>query len=163
MGRRARGAQLEELERLYREQAPRLRRLAAAIVGEREAALDVVQQAFATAVRQRSKFRGEGPLEAWLWRIVVREARAQSRARHDLPLEATFSSNGHEPDAAVAVVRAALASLPERQRLAVFLRHYADLDYVTIADVLGITPGTVGAALNAAHARLAQVLEEVPR
>jgi DNA-directed RNA polymerase specialized sigma24 family protein len=32
---------------------------------------DVVQEAFATAVRKRRSFRGDGPLEAWGWRIVL--------------------------------------------------------------------------------------------
>jgi RNA polymerase sigma factor (sigma-70 family) len=53
--------------------------------------------------------------------------------------------------------------LPERQRLALFLRYYADLDYAAIADVLGIRPRTVAATLNAAHTRLRRRLEEVVR
>lgn len=40
-------------------------------------------------------------------------------------------------------VRAAVASLPERQRTILFLRHYADLDYDQIAAALGIARGTV--------------------
>ena len=46
---------------------------------------------------------------------------------------------------------AAIRRLPERQRLTLFLRYYADLDYAAIADVLGVSPGTVGASLHAAH------------
>jgi RNA polymerase sigma factor (sigma-70 family) len=51
--------------------------------------------------------------------------------------------------------------LPERQRLAVFLRYYADLDYTAIGEALGISAGTVAATLNAAHAALRGRLEEV--
>jgi RNA polymerase sigma factor (sigma-70 family) len=54
-----------------------------------------------------------------------------------------------------------LARLPERQREAVFLRYYADLDYAAIAELLGITTGTVGATLNAAHGSLRQSIERV--
>jgi RNA polymerase sigma factor (sigma-70 family) len=57
-------------------------------------------------------------------------------------------------------VRAAVAGLPERQRLAVYLRYYADLDYDAIATALEVKPGTVAATLNAAHARLRGRLEE---
>jgi RNA polymerase sigma factor (sigma-70 family) len=57
-------------------------------------------------------------------------------------------------------VRAAVAGLPERQRLAVYLRYYADLDYESIAAALGVKPGTVAATLNAAHSRLRGRLEE---
>jgi RNA polymerase sigma factor (sigma-70 family) len=69
------------------------------------------------------------------------------------------SSNGRpEEDAEL---RAALARLPERQRTAVFLRYYADLDYAAIAEALGVSMGTVAATLNAAHATLRSRLEEV--
>lgn len=58
-------------------------------------------------------------------------------------------------------LRAAIRALPERQRLILFLRYYADLDYGAIADVLGIRSGTVGAALNAAHDALRGRIQEV--
>jgi RNA polymerase sigma factor (sigma-70 family) len=54
-----------------------------------------------------------------------------------------------------------VAALPERQRLAVFLRYWADLDYRAIASVLGVEVGTVSATLNAAHATLRRSLKEV--
>jgi RNA polymerase sigma factor (sigma-70 family) len=56
-----------------------------------------------------------------------------------------------------------IKGLPERQRLAVFLRYRADLDYRSIALVLGIEVGTVSATLHAAHQTLRRMLEEVPR
>lgn len=54
-----------------------------------------------------------------------------------------------------------IARLPERQRLTVFLRYYADLDYRTIAEVLEVELGTVSAALAAAHAALRRSILEV--
>jgi RNA polymerase sigma factor (sigma-70 family) len=54
-----------------------------------------------------------------------------------------------------------LARLPERQRLVLFLRYFADLPYDAIADALEISPGTVAATLNAAHQSLRRWLEEV--
>jgi DNA-directed RNA polymerase specialized sigma24 family protein len=53
--------------------------------------------------------------------------------------------------------------LPERQRLVLFLRHYADLDYGSIAVALSISDGTVAATLHAAHSRLRELLSEVRR
>ena len=47
-----------------------------------------------------------------------------------------------------------VTELPERQRLVLFLRYYADLDYRATASVVGISVGTVGSTLNAAHAAL---------
>jgi RNA polymerase sigma-70 factor (ECF subfamily) len=62
----------------------------------------------------------------------------------------------------LADVRSALSALPERQRVALFLRYYADLDYQSIADVTGVSEGTVGATLHAAHRSLRERLKEVP-
>ena len=59
-----------------------------------------------------------------------------------------------------AAVRDAVAALPERQRLALFLRYYADLDYAAIADALGVRRGTVSATLNHAHAALREALQK---
>jgi RNA polymerase sigma factor (sigma-70 family) len=75
---------------------------------------------------------------------------------------ATGPSTNHvpEPDA---TVRAWVAALPERQRLAIFLRYFADLDYRSIAAVLEVEVGTVSATLAAAHAALRRSFQEVVR
>jgi RNA polymerase sigma-70 factor (ECF subfamily) len=156
------GATLEEIERVYRTRLPGLRRLAAAVSGSREAAFDLVQEAFVRAVRDRGSFRHEAPIEAWLCRIVVNVARNHRRAERDhlrLPLEDGFYENGTRQDDASRVA-AAVASLPERQRLALFLRYYVDLDYRAIAAALEISSGTVGATLHAARETLLSLLSE---
>ena len=156
------GASLDEIEHVYRQRLPAFRRVAAAIVGSREAGRDAVQDGFALAVRKRATFRREGPLEAWLWRVVVNAAHEQRRRRADVPNPeaSAVSGNGTVESENEARVRVALSMLPERQRLVLFLRYYADLDYRTIAETLDIAPGTVGVTLSTAHARLQQLLEE---
>ena len=155
-----RGASLDELEELYRSRFDVFARVAASVTGDRERARDAVQEAFATAVRKRGSFRSEGPLEAWVWRIVLNAAR--SDLRRSIPAvdyDEGAATNGHpERDAEL---RVALTRLPERQRTAVFLRYYADLDYVAIGEALGIRTGTVAATLNAAHTALRSRLEEL--
>lgn len=143
----------DELETLYRTRLPEFRRVAAAIAGDRELGRDAVQEAFAAAVRKRLTHRGDGTLEAWVWRIVVNAAR-DARRRSANPVAAAPSTNGHVP-----VVP--LDLLTERQREIVFLHYYADLDYAAIAKALAISPGTVGATLNAARRRLREALQEV--
>lgn len=149
-------ASLAELERIYNNSLALFVRTAAAICGDRNLARDAVHDAFVSAVRSRDSFRGDGTVEAWIWQIVVRAASKQrAAAARDTPLDTTtelVGSNGEIPD--LRSVRLAVAELPERQRLAIFLRYYADLDYQQIADILEITTGTVGATLNAAHASL---------
>src|SRR5260370_106303 len=57
-----------------------------------------------------------------------------------------------------------LELLTERQREVLFLHYYADLDYSTIADALGISSGTVGATLSTARQTLRGALtKEVSR
>jgi RNA polymerase sigma-70 factor, ECF subfamily len=150
---------LSELEALYRERFPHFLQVARAIVGDRDRAMEVVQEAFVGAIRSRDRFRDEGPLEAWVWRAVVNAARdAVGRPLVEV---------GSEPDSAYPVPESVhelaplVAALPERQRLVVFLRYYADLDYRTIADALEIEVGTVSATLATAHATLRKKLRKV--
>lgn len=149
---------VEELEALYRERLAEFTRAAVAIAGDEESGRDAVQDAFAKALRKRRRFRGEGSLEAWVWRIVVNAARDASRRRRRelaaaLPVEARADELGLP-----------LELLTERQREVLFLHYYADLGYGTIADALGISSGTVGATLSAARQTLRGALtKEVSR
>jgi RNA polymerase sigma factor (sigma-70 family) len=153
---------LAELELLYRERYRAFLRVARAEVREEAAAADAVHDAFVQAVRNRRSFRGDGTLEAWVWRMVVNAARKRRReavdSRPELVEVVDASRNGFGDP-----VRIAVAALPERQRLILFLRYYADLDYATIAATLDVAEGTVAATLSAARAALRESLKEVPR
>jgi RNA polymerase sigma-70 factor, ECF subfamily len=158
---------LAELERVYRAQFSAFLRTATAYLGDADVARDAVQEGVANAIRNRGGYRGDGTLEAWVWRIVLNAIRSHHRERaHRLVLaeavpdlvSAAPSPNGHGPADAV---RAAVRRLPERQRLALFLRFYADMDYATIAELLEVSEGTVGASLSAARKTLRGLLGEV--
>jgi len=155
-------ASVDELERLYQAGFHRYLRVAEAIVGNSGHGLDAVQEGFARALRHRADFRGEAQLSTWVWTCVVNAARAMTPQR-ERALEEDIAEVGAEESRPPSGLRSLIASLPERQRLALFLRYYADLDYRSIAGVLGIESGTVGATLNKAHATLRQQLEEVPK
>jgi RNA polymerase sigma-70 factor, ECF subfamily len=159
------GATLEEIEAAYVHDAHRLLRVAVAIVGDPSSADDVVQDTFAKAVRKRRSFSRAGALEAWLWRVCVNTAlnrRRQYGRERSLQLRAEFTreaasqieDTGLEPR-----IRAAVGALPERQRAAVFLRYYADLEYEKIAATLSIAPNTVGKMLHDARAKLRLAME----
>jgi RNA polymerase sigma-70 factor, ECF subfamily len=158
-------ASIADLEAVYRRDLGRFVRAATAIVGDEAAATDAVQDAFASAVRSRKACRGDVPLEGWIWRIVVNAAlqlRRDRRATDPEPDEWLVAEpNGHPLEDAA--VRRWVAALPERQRLAVFLRHFADLDYRAIAAALEIEVGTVSATLAAAHSALRRSIQEVER
>lgn len=134
-----------------------------AVVGDPEVARDVVQDAFARALRERHRFRGEGSLEAWLWRIVVNVARDTARRSRYAALTAEqlteiASLNAGSPQQSDLLTR--LRELPELQRLAVFFHYFADLPYEEVARLLDIKPGTVGASLNAARETLRHRIKE---
>lgn len=150
---------LREIEHAYRCDLLRFVRIAQAIVGDRSTAEEVVHDAFASAIRARASFRGDGPVEAWLWKTVVNAARRAVRDAGPRPVQSDADSFADPPSAGLAAISPLVAQLPERQRLAVFLRYYADLDYRGIAAVLDVTVGTVSASLAAAHATLRNALE----
>lgn len=146
-----------ELEALYLRDYQSYVRAARAITGDRERAVEAVQDGFARAIDARRSFRGDGPLAAWIWRIVVNAARTAARA--PLVEESLAESPQPEPPR-VAELAPLIAALPERQRHAIFLRYYAGLDYRSIASVLGIEVGTVSATLAAAHRAIRRALQE---
>jgi RNA polymerase sigma factor (sigma-70 family) len=154
-----------ELEQIYRDTFPRFVAVATAITRNDAAGADAVHDAFVSCVRGLAGFRGEGTLEAWVWKAVINAARrsrrdAERRGREDV-FDSPAAGNGRGDD--LSSVRLALALLPERQRLVLFLRYYADLDYRAIAEALDIAEGTVGSTLNQAHAALRSCLaQEVP-
>jgi RNA polymerase sigma factor (sigma-70 family) len=158
---RGNGAAPAEIEAIYRKRFRAFLFSVTALLGDGDAALDVVQDGFALALRRRETYRGDCSLEAWLWRIVLNAARDRRRSsqRPEKLMHLDATADPSEPDE----MRASLLALPERQRLAVFLRYYGDLSYEQIAEALGVRVGTVAASLHAAHAALRRDLEEVGR
>lgn len=156
-----------EIEHVYRARYRTFLRVAVGITRDEQLGEEAVHDGFVRALRHRQSFGGRGSLEAWLWRIVVNEARRRSAAEQQRRLmtspvapENAASTNGHREQGAL---EALVSALPERQRLALFLRYYADLDYEAIAEALGVKPGTVAATLHAAHSALRRDLLEVER
>ena len=159
---------ISAIESIYRERYRHFLRVATAIVGDEAAGHDSVQEAFSRVLARRKSFRGEGPLEAWIWRVVVNTARCQRRTRvlrHESPeFELADGAAGLDSHAeSDSGIRTWIAALPERQRLAVFLRYFADLDYQAIATALEVESGTVAATLNSARQALRRSLEEAER
>lgn len=153
--------QAEALERVYRERSVAFRNALSVVAGGHEQARDAVQEAFAVALREQTRFRGDGPLEAWVFRIALRLARRESQrgnlgaalAPAEVP-EAALHAPERDP-----VLAEALLALSPRRRQIVFLRYFADLSYAAIADLAGVSEGTVAATLAQAHEALRQVFE----
>jgi RNA polymerase sigma-70 factor (ECF subfamily) len=158
-------ASAESIEELYRTRYASFRSGLAAVTGSSETARDVVQEAFAQALRDREQFRGDGSLAAWVWRIAFRVALRGRRNGREPTLDelveaAPLPSPERDP-----LLAEALRQLSPQRRLMVFLRYFADLPYAEIAALCEISEGTVAATLAHAHADLLRHLEreEAPR
>jgi len=147
------------IERIYREQFARYWQAMAAILGNREDARDAVQEGFARALAARHTYRGEGPVEGWVWRITLNAAVDARRRNRERPVEEVLLLD-LPPSEADATLRDALRQLPKRQRLLIFLRYLADLSYEDMAQVCEISEGAVGASLAKAKRTLSTLLEE---
>ena len=147
------------IEDLYRRRYVRFRNTLATVTGSHESARDVVQEAFARALRKRRSLRDERAVEMWVWRIALRVAIEQRRngsgsevSLDDLP-EFTLVEPQRDP-----ALETALRRLPPRRRLVIFLRYFADLRYADIAELCEISEGTVAATIAQARAELERTL-----
>lgn len=153
-------ATVEAIEELYRSRYASYRGGVAAVTGY-DAARDVVQEAFAQALRDRKDYRGDGSLAAWVWQIAFRTAvRTRTKDGRELTLDelveaAPVPRAERDPEFAEAV-----RGLAPRRRLVVYLRYFADLPYAEIASLLDISEGTVAATLSQAHAELLEQLRD---
>jgi RNA polymerase sigma-70 factor (ECF subfamily) len=141
-------------------------RVATGVTGRIDTAREAVQDGFARALAGRDEFRGDGSLEGWVGRIVLRAALDVRRRPAPNPVRVDDLDHGAflwapelpHGDRDPALV-AAVESLPPRQRQVVFLRYFADLSNAQVAEMVGIAPGTVSALLHQARTALAQQLE----
>ena len=145
-----------DLEDLYRRRQGAFQLMLASVTGSVESARDVVQEAFAQALRDQDGYRGDGSLEAWVWRIAFRVAIGSKGSRElafgELPDVAFLDESSDQ------ALAAAVRQLPPQRRMAIFLRYFADLSYAEIGEVLGIAEGTVAATLSQARQQLAAEL-----
>jgi RNA polymerase sigma-70 factor (sigma-E family) len=125
-------------------------------VGDRALAEDLVAEGFARAWTSWRTVRRHPAPRAWVVRTALNtHVSWWRRHRREMPLEghdlALPADTGTALDAAIVT---ALRRLPVRQRQVIALRLLLDLDTETTAQVLGISPGTVGAHLHRAIAAL---------
>lgn len=116
------------------------------IVRDDHEAEDVTQHVFAKLMTSLVKYDDRGvPFFAWLLRLARNVAIDHLRSKRATPCEEVVSSDEHSSadfDDALAI-RAALATLPEDQRVVVILRHVVGLSPGEIADQLGRTEGSI--------------------
>src|SRR4051812_40672631 len=131
-------------------------RLAVLLVGSREQAEEIVQDAFAQLFERWDRIDRPG---AYLRTCVVNGCRrAHRRRRQDTRLAAS-ELRPTAADLGADHLADALAALPPRRRAAVVLRYYDDRSESEIAEALGVRPGTVKSLLHRGLAELRQAVE----
>ena len=151
---------------LYQVHAVGLIRLAVVMLGNRQAAEDVVQDAFCGLYRRWGQLTEPDRALFYLRASVLNGCRSELRARirnSRRIARALPASVASAEDLAVIAdehreVLAAIRRLPDRQREALVLRYFADLGEPEIARSMGITEGTVKSTTSRALAALASLL-----
>ena len=137
------------------------------ILGQREDAEDLVQEAFVAALQHIDSFDTTRRFRPWLLRIVVNRAlnARQSRERHRTETIPDHTAANIAPPSAMVEqhemqqhIRHALDNLPERQRTIVQLAGFDELNSHDIAEILHIPAGTVRWELHQARRALRSAL-----
>ena len=167
--------------RLIERYGGRVFHLARSLVRDDATAEDVLQDTFLAAWRTAGSYRGDGAVASWLYAIARHAAlrrgrRADQIATDDRSLEALGAAAGWgQPDVLTVVTRsedrarleAAMATLPDDDRVALWLHHVLDQTFDDTARVLGCSVAAVKSRLHRARLALAASLRrggaDVPR
>jgi RNA polymerase sigma factor (sigma-70 family) len=151
---------MREFEGWYRELYPQLVTTLAVSLGSRDEAAEVAGDAFASAFERWDRVGRMENASGWTYRVAMNGAKRRGRRRNAERVSAVhLAPTGTVGGENMAELRALLAPLPERMRQVVALRHVADLTEPAIAEVLGISRGTVSSTLRDAYPRLATLIE----
>jgi RNA polymerase sigma-70 factor, ECF subfamily len=145
------------------------------------AAEDLAQEVFLRVYRSREKYEASAKFTTWLYRIATNLAMNHARdTRHERPenmasLDEPDTETGQTLDVAdesltveenimrrerLAAIRKRVESLPERQRMAVMMHKYQQMDYKQIADVLKLSESATKSLLFRAYETLREQLKE---
>ncbi|MCB9644872.1 MAG: RNA polymerase sigma factor [Myxococcales bacterium] len=138
------------------------------ILGNAEESRDACQEAAARALAARDKYDPAQPFYPWFYRILKNHCLDRLRQRKHQPQEATVEPVAHDPSAESRLaaheqhtaINRAITQLPEEMREIIELRHFQDLSYEEIADLLGCPVGTVMSRLYRARQTLRKVLQK---
>ena len=136
---------------IFRRHRDRLWAVAVRTTNDRELAADCVQDGFVNAFRRAASYRGDAAVSTWLHRIVVNACLDRLRRERDVlrragdlaDIDVVDRHDRHGEAETGLDVRAALAALPEHQRLALVLVDMHGMPVAEAAEVLEVAVGTV--------------------
>lgn len=176
---RAKRGDMSAFELLVDRYERRVYNLAYRLMGNHEDASDTAQEAFIRVFQSLPEFRGDASFSTWLTKITTnlcldelrRRKRQQAQTSLDEPYETEdgevgrqVAAEGDGPERSLErkelqlVVQQGIQSLSEEYRSVVVLRDMQGLSYVEIADITGLSLGTVKSRLNRARQQLKEKL-----
>lgn len=156
-----------------------IRRLCVRMIGDTHRGEDLTQEAFARVFAKRKDYEASARFSTWLWRIAVNLCHDELRRRNrrgesplgsasgDDPVTIEFAADEPSPDKSLMeqergeMVRAALMRLPENYRTVLVMRHYEQLKFREIADVLEVPEGTVKSRMAEALTQMSRLLKPI--
>jgi len=172
----------EAFRQLFEAHKDRVWSVALHFTGDETAARDITQQVFLKLFTSLAQFRHEANFATWLYRLVVNMCLDERRGRRRfIPLDFFRSGDGSDEDDGEmnipdwkheqlsqeelftrleisGAVKAAVAQLKPKLRMAILLKYFEELSYEEMAQVLGCSRGTVASRLNRGHKELARRL-----
>jgi RNA polymerase sigma-70 factor (ECF subfamily) len=142
---------------------------------------ELAQEVFLRVYRSRESYRAEAKFSTWLYRIAtnlaVNHARdtKHERTAQTLELDAPDAESGATPEVAdddlnveqtmlreerMAAIREQVKALPERQRMAVLMHKYQEMDYRQIGEVLKLSESATKSLLFRAYQTLREKLKD---
>src|SRR5256885_13307063 len=156
-----------DFNRLYNTSYGKILGTVNAMLGDRAAAEDCVQDAFERAYKKWPTWEPIAPAEAWVHRIAINAAVSYQRKMRIREVGEVIRRIGRPsaaPDPQVLAesgdIAAAIAALPPKQAAAIVLRHYHGYTNRAIAHALGIPERTVASRLLSAKMRLRESLKQ---
>ncbi len=150
--------------------APQVFRAALGWLGDEQEARECAQEALLKAHRARDRYDRSQPFYPWLHRITRNTCfDARDRRRHRavpglrdewVPSDGPTVLEALESEQSIAAVRRGLDRLGDDHREILVLRHFQDLSYAEIAQLLGVAEGTVMSRLYRARRALVRALQE---
>jgi RNA polymerase sigma-70 factor (ECF subfamily) len=143
---------------------PALRRYAHALMRDRDAADDLVHDCLERALARRHLWRGDGPVRAWMFRILLnlhRDGLRRKPQRHLVAVDSLTKEPAgparQEAHMDLSEVQAAIGRLPDDQRRALLLVALEGMSLAEAAAILDIPEGTLVSRLGRARAALREM------
>lgn len=141
------------------------------LVQRHEDADDVLQNTFLKAWMSIENFRGDAKLSTWLYKIAINESltflsKEQKRATSSLESQGDYVADMIEADEWVdgdetaKILRKAIATLPEKQRVVFNMRYFDEMKYEDISEVLGTSVGALKASYHLAVKKIEQYVND---